>query len=773
MIKISSYVTSQLLESVSVSATVSARLLTEDVYRMAQRQNIDCSDINCMKWPLFGLSRQAVCKVLLMRSDVKELLQTPSATADVYVNAAEPSPTSFEIAFDDGSNVTIKFGRMHLVDVQPLVASGFGMPVAGEALYILEFRDDRWLRRCERYIARKSTQPYATRFETPVLKDLCSQSWDKTRIATAERNAEEPRLTALEFIMDCLNQGTSLRKQDLEKMSEDKATRLGYWLDGDATPGSFAEGNSIWEAANRFFVETNFRPRLPGSEAPWHSAPPWFIGSATHKPWQNLVDEVAARTGLTVSVEPADWGQYKYTDCVISELGYEDEERAIDFLESYKTDIIAGSIKLASRKSDTFPDISEYVVPITLSGLTRGATFGVINRHHAPADGRPPADFRPTINSHTMKPSVPGNLALSPWQKQFGAPMYSPSGYGYQLDQIPGYIVGRLDVSGELKPGDGRAQWVVGQDMVLIESDVASIGVDPARTTFGQTDRIPSMGWQYPRASASYTEGTFGNAYSIRLAQRYVASMKAGVCDIWLRGFHQPTQIWSGGTNLELRLQTDDKGFGYPTTRIHGSYDDPLISPQESDGEETVVGSGLARTYKGEDGKTRVNVEWPYGIPCLVRIVNNQRMEAGVDRWRYLVEVVHVAYPKATSDRPLVCSNDVNFQGNQAENLFRPNCESVNGIFAYNIAENDNTATFSAPSYKKPSPFPNFRVLPIGENRDGQLETVCVQAMIYWSGFSHSPIFNLSTSEPNPRNRNFADVPQIFFCLANAVDGTC
>lgn len=552
-------------------------------------------------------------------------------------------------------------------------------------------------------------------------------------------------------------------------MSDGATTRLGFWLDGDATPGRNVEGESIWQAANLFSVHQNLRPYDSSNVAPAYATPAWFIGSATHKPWQNLADEVSARSGLTVRVYPVENGQYAQTDCVISELGYKDEENAIDFLKLHKDDIIAGSIKLASRTNETWPGISEYVVPITLSGITRGMNFGVINRHHAPADGRPPADFRPTRNSHTMKPSVRNNnQSVSPWQKQFGAPMYSPSGYGFQLDQIPFPRAYTQDLSKELS--SGAAQWVTGQDLVLIESDVSSIGVDPYRIIPPSGIRFPSMGWQYPRASASFgTSNSFGNAYSIRIAERYVASMKAGVCDIWLRGFHRPWRCWVGGTNLELRLQTDDKGFGYPTTRIYGSYDDPLVSPQESDGEETVVGSGLARTYKGEDGKTRVNVEWPYGIPCLVRVVGNTRIEAGVDRWVYSVRVVHVGYPRTTNDQQLVCSNDVSDQGNS---IFTPKCDTSNSaILAYNIAENDNTATFSAPSYKKPSPFPNFRVLPIGENRDGEKQSVCVQAMIYWSGYSHGPIFN--GAQPNPSNGNFADVPQIFFCLANAVDGTC
>lgn len=151
-----------------------ARLLTPEIEAVCRRQNIETADINSMKWPIFGLSRYATAKLLVLRSDLFRLLMDDPNDWDSttgFVNQKE-----FRIWFISGSAAnqgTMYFNRMFLANITPIAvtANGFirkmpvedsnGDPVIdpdtgeqeiessneGEALYIVTFHDNRWLQR--------------------------------------------------------------------------------------------------------------------------------------------------------------------------------------------------------------------------------------------------------------------------------------------------------------------------------------------------------------------------------------------------------------------------------------------------------------------------------------------------------------------------------------------------------------------------------------------------------------------------------------------------
>ena len=123
--------------------TVHARLLTREMCEKIRRQNVDCADINCMKWPILGLGRYATFKCLLLKSDLAELIPKDAAM----------STRGFEVWFIVGSeeqSKTTRFPRMHLAHIHPLMVSEMGDPNKGEALYLCTFHCDRWAARSYR-----------------------------------------------------------------------------------------------------------------------------------------------------------------------------------------------------------------------------------------------------------------------------------------------------------------------------------------------------------------------------------------------------------------------------------------------------------------------------------------------------------------------------------------------------------------------------------------------------------------------------------------------
>ena len=203
-------------------------------------------------------------------------------------------------------------------------------------------------------------------------------------------------------------------------------------------------------------------------------------------------------------------------------------------------------------------------------------------------------------------------------------------------------------------------------------------------------------------------------------------------------------QIWAGGSWIELRLQMDGKGFAFPTTRIYGSLDDPLLGPVTDDSQHEIESSGLVKTWRGEDGRLRVHVGQPFGIPCLLRIVSNEPW--GDNVWRYTAKI-------ALKSNQL--QNPHTFKGLIAKFEEVPNT-TLDGepeITAFNLCEVNNSAGFAGPGYKLPLVQDGFRVLPIGEDRDGVLHEVVVQAMLY---------------KDTSLNEQYA-----YFCLHNAIDGEC
>lgn len=723
--------------------TVCARLLTEEICAMAQRQNIDCADVNCMKWPIFGISRHAECKVLLLRSDIAKLC------AEFWSNVEQTSDKvySFAIRFRNPDNTSVYFPRMYLTDVQPLVASMFGPVDAGEALYICTFKDERWARRCDRWYRSSKN-----------LNDISTLSWDRNTLegSDASTGMGVSSIQLRDFALCCMGKSGLMESLGFRMLAHrDIELDFGHILDEYEVDESRIQlGSTTLDPWRR-----------------WELDPPKFIGSADHRPWQKLLDESLTRAGMAVAIVPST--DYALPNkAVFNFVGETDQELAAEFMATRKADIIAGSVKISGEiadekhaselKENKFflrdPDLLHYIVPLYFGQQLRSRSLTILSKRSAPADGRPPAVFSPSQGTTAHSFGTGNGTAWNMRSKFLNPPIYSQSGFGWTADledfrdPLPSY-------SPNKKPTIPK-----GAGNFIVESDVSAWGRgDSLFDPIHHTSNSPMSGFvRLERGSLDQASSDY--AYAIR--DRSERAMRAAVSDIWLRGFHFPEAPWTGGTTLELRLQTDGKGFGFPVTRIHGSLEDPIVSPQESDGSEIVEGSGMVRTYRGEDGRTRVHVEWPFGIPCLIRIVNATRIEAGVDAWRYEARLIMKAFTGNENvngfagyyggvGQPMISGSDVY---DTDEPTF----------YAYNLPELANKAAFSAPGYKKPLTTPGFSVLPIGQDRDGGLHTVVVQGMIYNQSGRTQRLPGFEEDLFNDRN-----FPIIYFCMTNAIDGTC
>ena len=125
----------------SVTTTKNPRLMTAEIRKLIERQNIDCADINCMKWPILGLSRYATFKCLMLQSDLRALIPGP------YSPETDGFTVRFIVNNATDSASTASFNRMHLAHIQPLMISEYGDASYGEAFYLCTFHCDRWAAR--------------------------------------------------------------------------------------------------------------------------------------------------------------------------------------------------------------------------------------------------------------------------------------------------------------------------------------------------------------------------------------------------------------------------------------------------------------------------------------------------------------------------------------------------------------------------------------------------------------------------------------------------
>ena len=211
---------------------------------------------------------------------------------------------------------------------------------------------------------------------------------------------------------------------------------------------------------------------------------------------------------------------------------------------------------------------------------------------------------------------------------------------------------------------------------------------------------------------------------------------------------------------LELRLQTDEKGFGFPTTRIYSDIDDPLLGPVVDEGYRDIETTGLVSSWKTPTGRTRIHAEWPFGIPCMLRIYDHEEVAPNV--WRYKCDTIQLA----DKDDTAPSGDNPTYHGGLRRGGYggamSPTYQLYPGeeIIAYNLTELANTSTFAGPGYKTPLTQAGFSVLPIGMDRDGNKSPVIVLAHLY-----QAPVPNFEDPD------YFLTVA--YFSLTNAVDGEC
>jgi hypothetical protein len=676
--------------------TVNARLLTPQLKELIERQNVDCADINCMKWPLFGWSRHATCKLLLTQRDLLTLT-TGSTDPEVWFNADYRRSVDFGylIWFIVGSkaqSVKTAFSRMRVAQIQPLMISQFGLPNFGEAFYIATFKCDRWAGRGKRAFMKVFDPPLSTEPN----ENYYPRSWKQDEYV----NGTNLDCLTIKQIFDRFHSfGDPVWLPWLKKPNQEAGySRPNYW---DMAPDGAASDVFDDSTVSNYRYEEMF--------------PPISVGDLTQKPLLVVADDVAVKAGVALAYKPnyataQEVGSYLTGKFVWSVIDInKGNERMVSFLNEYKNDIIAGSVY---DIVDGTEDPNGFPTSPALEGIASIARIPNLISQQVRPD-RIVVDMRRTELADGSPPNV---FADSQFKSDF------------PLRQYHKYLSNPFDRTVPSRKYEGFIVRVG-------ESCGAYISADS---------------WQGATRGEKqfYKDVIYSNMPNdvYRVNERYGEKYLSGACDIWFRSWIMPNndQIWAGGSWIELRLQMDGKGFAFPTTRIYGSLDDPLLGPVTDDSQHEIESSGLVKTWRGEDGRLRVHVGQSFGIPCLLRIVSNE--PEGDNVWRYTAKIA-----LKSTELP----NPHTFKGLIAKFEEVPNT-TLDGepeITAFNLCEVNNSAGFAGPGYKLPLVQDGFRVLPIGEDRDGVLHEVVVQAMLY-----------KDTSD----NEQYA-----YFCLHNAIDGEC
>lgn len=752
-IEITAYQTTATGGPVDRDYTVSARLLTDELKQLIERQNIDCSDINCMKWPIMGMSRHATCKVLLLKSDLHNLLTfgDPSAYSggaayredhqaqfrsntqllgllgqNTIGEADGPYYTEYRIWFLSDPNEATYFNRMHIADIQPLMVSGFGNPEHGEALYIVTFKCFRWARRSMSFasIERPEVLPGLSLNDGQFLNFARNGTYPNSSSNTSDRSvvsfyefACSPGMLS-QFAPDIRNTVWQYKPTTVDLFAPWfilpyrtlLAARFGT-PDNDLIACPFYSSDFLWDEIRRGEVT------------------PLRLDTGRHTPYQSLLDEVLCDTTSAVhSVIPfgsaSNRGQYAHT---LMSLGFVNFGES-NFINRVSDSIIAGTLggNLASRSklNDT---AVKYIVPMQIT-----------------AQMTPPCGI-------------------------YGVPSVAPNGDPPAIfDEYKGY-----EHANRRPTPQSVGRWSGLDTMNKRHVTASQHGME-----FGRGDHLyGNRGWGEIISDFSGGYGTFSQSaqsasfindkdhpnrkMARRLSIRYqIASQNAA--DIWVRGWVMPTPSELDGWMqwIELRLQTDGKGFGFPTTRIWFDRNDPLVCPQFEDGNGKVKGLGLIKTWKGFDGKDRICLDYPFGIPCLIMVIDNERITAGVDAWRYTCVFVQKSNRPDEQIIPAVTELSDELYGGLEDIEVDDDGDPLNPqrlysrkSVAYNLSEAANRSDFTAPGYKKPLVQPGFNVLPIGQDKDGNKRHVVVQGFIYRGGEDHRTC--------------------VYFSMPNAIDGDC
>jgi hypothetical protein len=677
--------------------TVNARLLTPELKELIERQNVDCADINSMKWPLFGWSRHATCKLLLTQRDLLTL-SALSTDPEVWFNAEYASGNfdfGYLIWFIVGSkaqSVKTAFSRMRIAQIQPLMISQFGLPNFGEAFYIVTFKCDRW--------AGRGKRAFMKVFEAPLSSEpnenFYPRSWKQDEYVNG---SQLDSLTIKQIFARFHSFGDPIWLPWLRQPNQAPGyPQPNYW---DMAPDGAASDVFDDSAAENYKYDEIY--------------PPISVGDLTQKPLLVVADDVAVKASIALAYKPnyateQEVGSYQMGKYLWSAIDIaKGNDRMVSFLNEYKNDIIAGSVYDIVSGSD---DPEGNPTSLALEGIASIARIPNLISQQVRPD-RLVVDYRRTDLADGSPPNV---FADSKFETDF------------PLRQYHKYLSNPFDRTVPSRKYQG-----------FINYSGQSCGA-----------YISADNWQ----GATRTEKQFFKdvinsnlpSHVRDVNDRYNEKYQSGACDIWFRSWIMPNndQIWAGGSWIELRLQMDGKGFAFPTTRIYGSFDDPILGPVTDDSQHEIESSGLVKTWRGEDGRLRVHVGQPFGIPCLLRIVSNE--PEGDNVWRYTAKI-------ALKSNQL--QNPHTFKGLIAkfEEVQNTTLDGEPEITAFNLCEVNNSAGFAGPGYKLPLVQDGFRVLPIGEDRDGVLHEVVVQAMLY-----------KDTSD----NEQYA-----YFCLHNAIDGEC
>lgn len=737
--------------------SIYARLLTPEIEAICRRQNIDTADINSLKWPIFGLSRYATAKILVLRSDLFRLLMKEEDNWQAF----EPDESNnrdlpFRIWFKSGAlpagSESTCFNRMLLANITPLAVTANGIvlqkpitdengdPVInpdtgeqevlltneGEALYILTFHDSRWLHR-------------GTRLYRNALN-----GWDKTIAPRSWRN------------------DLVLQNFDAEDAQRSPKSIVNYVVvdqlgDTELYPSLFNTAGGNTDVYNDIYPDYSLLYGISPSEE-------WFTGfpgmdSITSRPLLEFCDYLMTKCNVAMHVRPfgdeQPPGRYEFTALGYSRSIQGNSDYTIypfrEYMERYGDDLIAGSVfgKMGSfvtggnpSNGQNFKWVNRIISYAPFEETSKERVDVVVRNANIP-DGRPPDVFKVDHYNRDAASELTSKYLPEPFSQNIPG-IYNGYFYGDAGNRSMSAIFADEPLT--------RAQTSSANENVNRSKDLFYDLTDPSQiiTPKLTTRDSEELSWYYM------------NSVDNRRSHE--------VCDLWFRGWIEvppPEQTWMGAAWIEYRLQTDSSGFGFPTTRIYSDYYDPLFVPQADDRPLEVSTSGLAKSWRDARGKNHISVEWPFGIPCLIKITGNTGpFNAGVKAWSYQAKLLYkgVVFDNSSGQYPPPPSDPLASWPGQLKDFSKLDPTWANQtIVAYNLAELANTSTFAGPGYKLPLAQSGFDILPIGLDRLGEQHEVIVQATLYMSvGYENADDVNTP-----------ADRPVAYFCLTNAIDGDC
>jgi hypothetical protein len=768
---------------------VCARLLTPEIVAMMQRQNLDPSNVNSMIWPVFGLSRHATCQLLMTRRDIIDLCaRDPQivAPAGGQNTAVKWNPqASYRIWFICGSketSETTRFDRMRIAEIQPLVAVEMGDPVIGDALYIVTFKCDRWAWRSHRFFGAWRTGSSDLNLHS------FSDPWPTDIPASAEVGSPSYKPIPVESITPDLH---AFLDNNIEKVElEDIYFHISHLFDKENTndPEDIPGTVKSWTA---YFVG-RFDQILYSDAVNVEFSNLWSLRASSASLFSEI-DRICGTIGRPQAYFPIaknseiaeiDGLQTEEGKFFIGDIEYYGpaQNSAIDSIEStYRTRLIAGTLGRIERSARDgeysagqpfWVDFSEIryntspywdIVSMPVATSPDGYIGNIWNNHwrwQAVADQSATNQIIPT----GVPPQSPGTQLIS-------------EGYNHNpfSDQVfLSFCHMSLDFVSYVAPKDASTFGPFADFYVTPEfaTHVSAMDIQP------RAFRDPLVEPVVDRDGKSLPNAAYAFGYWNGLSYTGASSFVRRVADteLWFSGwvfpnFYQFNALGGSVSWIELRLQTDGKGFPYPVTKLWGKRRDPIMRPVPDDGEREITCSGLAKTWKTMDGKTRIHVEYPFGIPMLLKIIDSELIAP--NQWKYTCE--HAL-------KSAIASQITGGQATFGINTYSTDIEQFatdwglpygyNALepqiyYAYNLAERGNGSGFASPGYKLPLSQSGFSVLPIGKDRDGVQHDVYVQAMVYLAGAGNP---KSATNKPGDETPKEA---MAYFCMPNAIDGEC